>query len=181
MSAGAPVPERRGRLLRVAAVMVVTLVVLAGIFLFTLQSNATNVSTASEVHDAFATHLTDFTSANATRATSDYGSSATLVWNGDGRNWVGTYVSSTAINAFFSRYFSVYRTDSMHNIAYSVQTVANGATVNGSVQLIGLSISNQSMSALILTQATYSHVDGAWVISSETWTFQSFNILQPLD
>jgi hypothetical protein len=181
VSADAPVSERRGRLFRVAAVMVVTLVILAGIFLFTLQTNATNVSTAAQVHDLFAAHLTDFTSANATRATSDYASGATLVWTGDGRNWVGTYVGSTAIHAFFSRYFSVYRTDSMHAVVYSVQAVGNGATVNGSVQLIGLSISNQSMSASILTQATYSHANGAWVISRETWTFLNFNILPPLD
>ena len=159
--------------------MVVTLVILAGAFVYTLQSNAASATVESEVHGAFANHLSDFSTANSTILTGDYGPSATVIWTGDTRNWGGSYMNSSRIQAFFTRYFSVYITDSMYNITYSVQTAGSGATVDGSVQLIGLSITNQSMSASILTQDTYLKLHGEWEITSETWTFQSFNILPP--
>lgn len=172
--------ERRSRLIRVAAVMGCTLLVLAGAFLFTLRSNADASSVTSAVHDAYAKHLADFATENATLLSGDYAPGATVTWTGDTRNWGGEYVGSEAIGSFYSGFFSVYVTDSFENAVYSVQPAGGRATVNGSMLLVGLGITNQSIRATIVSSAVYQRVNGAWVIESETWAFQTFFILQPL-
>ncbi len=181
MSVGAPASANRGRLVRVAVVMTCTLIVLAGIFVFTLQSNAATASVTSQVHDAYAKHASDFASGNLTVLMGDYGPAATVLWTGDTRNWGGEFSNSSGIQAFFTRFLSVYPTISLQNVTYSVMSQGNGATVEGSATLIGLNVSNQSLRAPILTQTVYTRDNGVWVISSETWSFQNFFILQPFD
>jgi hypothetical protein len=181
MSAPDGGPERRRRLLRVAVVMVITLIVLVGVFVLTLEGNDAVASTTSQVRDAYARHLSDFSMGNATLLTGGYLPNATLDWTGTARNLEGEYDGSGVIGKFYSEYFSTFTSASVQNETYTVQAVGRGATVNGSLELIGSATSGQSMTATITAQADYVHVNGEWVISSETWDFQSFFVEPPLD
>jgi len=181
MSAPNGSPEGRKRLLRVAAVMVATLVILGGVFVFTLESNDAVASTTTQVRDAYARHLSDFSSGNATLLTADYLPNATLEWTGTARNLEGAYDGVGIIDQFYSKYFATFTSASVQNDTYTVQAVGKGATVNGTLDLIGAATSGQSMTATVTAQADYVHVDGVWMISSETWSFQTFYIEQALD
>jgi len=126
---------------------VCTLVILGGVFVFTLENNAHTASVTSQVRDAFSRHLSDFASENATVLTADYEPAASVVWTGNARTWEGIYSNSTGINEFFSRYYSVYPTLSVHNATYTVQAVGGGATVNGSLGILALATNGNQMVA----------------------------------
>lgn len=177
----APAVSNRARWIRVAAVMVITLVVLASFFVFTLEDNAQASNVTSEVRAAFARHLQNFSTANATLLSEDYTPGATLIWTGNARNLEGEYANASVIKEFFSHYFLVFSSVSVKNATYSVQEVKSGVAVNGSLELLGGATSGQSMMASANTSTTYVRDDGNWVISSETWTFVTFFLEGNLD
>lgn len=161
--------------------MVVTLVVLAGVFVSTLQTNANAATVTAQVRQAYSSHLMHFSSVNSSALSEDYAPNATMIWTGDARNLEGSYTTSSIIKEFFSSYFGVFSSVSIQDSTYSVQAVGRGAEVNGSLELLGATTSGQSMTASISTQETYSRSNGVWVISSETWYFNSFFVEAPLD
>jgi len=181
MSTGTGAPPERGRWKRVVLVMVVTLVVLAGVFFGTLQGNANSATVTSQVREAYSSHLSHYSDVNASILAADYAPNATMVWTGDARNLEGSYATSAIIKEFFSGYFGVFSSVSVKNATYSVQAAGKGAEVNGSLQLLGSTTTGQSMTASISAQETYSRVNGEWVISSETWYFNTFFIEAELD
>ncbi len=185
MSTGAGGSAGRGRLRRVVAVVVVTLVVLGGVFAFTLYNNAQAAATASQVHGAFARHLVDFTSANTTLLVGDFAPNATLSWVGETRGLGGTpgvttVSSPSLISNFYSRFFTKFPSFSISNVTYAVQVVGGGATVNGTLNLLGGGQNVQSIMGQVATSATYAHVNGEWLISSETWNFVNLEVQAPI-
>jgi hypothetical protein len=171
---------RRGRLLRVALVTVLVLVVLGGIFAFTLSGNGANASTASQVKGAFTQHLSSFASENTTLLVRDYTPNATLAWVGTTRGLGGTYNTTAQIGQFYSTFFSKITNVSVKNSTIAVQIVGSGAVVNGTFNLLGGGPQVQTISGEVTARVAYVHVNGAWMISSETWEFLSLNIQRPL-
>ena len=186
MSTGAEGSAGRGRLLRVAVVMVAALVILGGVFAFTLYNNAEAATVATDVHAAFARHLTDFTSANETSLMADFTPNATLAWVGETRGLGGTpgvttVATPSLIGSFYSRFFVKFPSFSVSNVTYAVQAVGSGAVVNGSLVLLGGGPNVQSIMGQVTTTATYVHVNGEWLISSETWNFVNLLVQSPLE
>jgi hypothetical protein len=180
MTASPGAPSDRGRWKRVAIVVAVTLVVLAGVFWGTVQDNANAATVVSQVRQAYSGHLSHFSDINSSVMAADYAPNAEMVWTGNARNLGGSYATSSIIKEFFSNYFRVFTSVSVKNATYSVIPAGKGAEVNGSIELLGSTPAGQSMTASIVTQETYTHENGEWVISSETWYFNSFFIEPPL-
>ena len=186
MSTGAEPSAGRGRLLRVAVVSIVALVVLAGVFAYALSNNAATATVTSQVHDAFAQHLSHFTSANTTRLTQDYTANASLSWVGETRalgEIPGSPTVSTpsGIGSFYSRFFTKFPSFSISNVTYTVQVVGSGASVNGSLVLLGGGSNIQSIMAHVVTSVSYVHVNGEWIISGETWDYVNLQVQAPLE
>ncbi len=171
---------RRGRLLRVALVTVSALVVLGGIFAFTLSGNGATASTTSEVRGTFTQHLSNFASENTTLLTRDYAPNATLEWVGTTRGLGGTYNTTNMISQFYSTFFSKVTNVSVKNSTSAVQIVGGGATVNGTFSLLGGGPQVQILTGEVSLRVAYIHVNGVWEISSETWDFLSLNLQRPL-
>jgi len=180
MSTGAEGSAGRRRLLRVAVVMVVALVVLVGIFAYALDGNAAVASATSQVHDAFARHLSNFTSANTTGLMRDYVPNATLAWVGQTRGLGATSDTTTLIGSFYSLFFAKFPSFSVSDVTYTVEVVGSGANVNGSLVLLGGGPNIQTITGQAVTSIAYVHVDGEWLISSETWNFVYLNTQRPL-
>jgi len=186
MSTGDEGSAGRGRLLRVAVVTVTALVILVGVFAFELNNNAAAASVTSQVHDAFARHLANFKSANTTKLTADFAPNATLAWVGETRGLGGTpgitsVNTPSLIGGFYSRFFTKFPSFSVSNVTYTVQVVGSGATVNGSLVLLGGGPNVQSVMGQVTASVAYVHVNGEWAISSETWDFVYLNVQPPLD
>jgi hypothetical protein len=170
----------RGRPLRVALVMVLVLVVLGGIFAFTLSGNGTNASTTLQVKGAFTQHLSRFASENATLLLRDYSPNATLAWVGTTRGLGGTYNTTAQIGQFYSTFFSKITNVSVKNSTIAVQIVGSGAVVNGTFNILGGGPQVQTISGEVTARVAYVDVNGVWMVSSETWEFLSLNLQRPL-
>lgn len=128
---------RPGRVLRVVLVTVLTLVVLGGIFAFTLSGNGAAAATSSQVRAAFDQHISNFASENTTLLMKDYASNATLEWDGTTRGLGGTYNATAQISQFYSSLFSKVTNVSVKNSTFAVQVTSSGARMNSTFSLLG--------------------------------------------
>ncbi|MDA4132332.1 MAG: hypothetical protein OK454_04305 [Thaumarchaeota archaeon] len=174
-------PGRAERLRRVAVVTVVTLVIIGGIFAFVIFSNNASSASESQVRTSFLEHTSNFQAENVTLLAKDYESSATLSWVGTTRGLGGTFNTTTTIEKFYSNFFIKITSVSLKNVTFTVQSSGNTASINGSMIILGSTPGGQSINGAIVAQADYTHVDGQWLISSETWSFTTLYIEPALD
>jgi hypothetical protein len=180
MSTSAGGSPRRRRMLRVALVTVFTLLILVGIFAFTISGNGAAAVTTSQVRGAFTEHLSNFGSENTTTLMRDYAPNATLKWGGTTRGLGGTYNTTALVSQFYSAFFSKVTNVSVKNATFTVQVIGSGASVNGTFSVLGGGPQVQTITGEVMASVAYVQVNGVWVISSETWDFLSLNLQRPL-
>jgi len=180
MAATGPGPRKGRPLLRVALVTVPTLVVLAAIFGFTLNGNSAANALSSQLRPVFDSHLSSVASEDQASLMRDYLPNASLVWDGNTRTLGGSYFGNASIGKFYSTLFSRITSIAVKNATYKVQAAGNTATVTGTFALLGGGPQVQSLDGQVLVTVAYAHVDGGWLISSETWDFQSLSLQRPL-
>jgi hypothetical protein len=161
-------------------VTIPTLLILAGIFGFTLNSNGAANAVSSQVRPVFDSHLSSIESENTTLLMRDYLANASLVWDGTTRTLGGSYFGNTSISKFYSVLFSRITSISVKNATYKVLASGNGATVSSTFALLGGGPQVQSLNGEVLATVSYVHVNGRWVISTERWYFQSLSLQRPL-
>jgi hypothetical protein len=159
-------------------------------FTTTLTATSPSPDIHEQVANAFANHMLVISSRNAYAIVGQYEKNATVTWTGKASGLQGFYNGTKIIfilmNAsFISRAGSL----SIGNVTHTMVDISkDSAVVNSSFDIFGqnyyiglpygyLASFNYAVSAQ--DSYAYSSTLGAWLISTETWNFLSFNGQQP--
>lgn len=182
---------RKGSKLLIPVVIgVLAVIALVGVFELTnldpSASSSGSGAAATQVTDAWNSHIDILQAMNITRLEGDYTPNATLSFismgQGDYYEANSQHVTSDnvttpkQIGVFFQGTFlSDFILPKVYDVNTTVSIQGNTAQVTSSFTLSGTNLDYSNLIASVTCQATYVKVGQQWLISHETWTLNNVN------